>query len=91
LVEPDRPNRPDKPNEQDRLVDFVSNLLINFDMRQIRSLNLPDEIVAIIGMGSGWRRGRCTHKEAGSMSWLRREFGTCSRSIKNEGGETSEE
>jgi hypothetical protein len=31
-----------------------------------------------------------TNKEAGSMSWSRREFGTCSRNIKNEGGETSE-
>jgi transposase-like protein len=47
-------------------------------------------VVATIEMGTGWRRGRRTHKETGSMSWLRREFGICSRSIKNEGGETGE-
>jgi len=35
---------------------------------------------------NGWQGVRRTDKEAGSMSWLRREFGTCSRNIKNEGG-----
>ena len=58
--------------------------------RRMFSAEYKREVVAIIDMGSRWRRGRCTHKEAGSMSWLRREFGTCSRSIKNKGGETSE-
>jgi hypothetical protein len=48
------------------------------------------EVVAIIDMGSRWRRRRRIHKETGSMSCLRRKFGTCSRSFKNEGGETGE-
>jgi hypothetical protein len=39
---------------------------------------------------NGWQRGRLTDEEAGPMSWLRRGLGTCSRSIKHEGEETSE-
>jgi hypothetical protein len=33
----DQKDSPDRPNEQDWLVDIVSNLLIHFNMRQIRS------------------------------------------------------
>jgi hypothetical protein len=39
--------------------------------------------------GGEWRRGRRADKEEGSMSWLRKEFGTGSGYIKNEGGEIS--
>lgn len=54
------------------------------------SAEYKHEVVAIIDMGSRWQRRRRTHKETGSMSCLRRKFGTCSRSFKNEGEKTGE-
>ena len=52
----------------------------------LRMKNRPRKV----GRARRLQRTPRTNREAGSMSWLRREFGTCSRNIKDEGGGTSE-
>ena len=75
---------------ENKIIDDILELLNKHGLTSHQSMILLERLGRIIERGQRLGKGRRTHKEAGSMSWLRGEFETCSRNIKNEGGGISE-